>query len=151
MASGYKRVGACARGLSVPVRIRPASDRSVDLHVGELVATIDPALFERMLENLVVVAFRFTDAGTPVSVSVAPTPEGTLITVDYRGPRVPEELKEQIFEPFDQGMNIAHNPRIGAGLHLVAGFAELHGGRAWVEDREGGGSSFRVLLPETSA
>jgi len=33
----------------------------------------------------------------------------------------------------------------------VAMFAELHGGRAWVEDREGGGASFRVLLPGTPA
>jgi signal transduction histidine kinase len=33
------------------------------------------------------------------------------------------------------------------GLTLVRRFAELHGGRAWVEDREGGGASFRVLLP----
>jgi signal transduction histidine kinase len=31
---------------------------------------------------------------------------------------------------------------------LVARFAELHGGRAWVEDRPGGGASFRVLLPD---
>jgi signal transduction histidine kinase len=29
----------------------------------------------------------------------------------------------------------------------VARFAELHGGRAWVEEREGGGASFRVLIP----
>ena len=30
---------------------------------------------------------------------------------------------------------------------LVARFAELHGGRVWVQDREGGGASFRVLIP----
>ena len=33
------------------------------------------------------------------------------------------------------------------GLTLVASFAALHGGRAWVEERSGGGASFRVLLP----
>ena len=33
------------------------------------------------------------------------------------------------------------------GLALVRRFAELHGGRAWVEERVGGGASFRVLLP----
>jgi signal transduction histidine kinase len=32
----------------------------------------------------------------------------------------------------------------------VARFAELHGERAWVEEREGGGASFRVLLPDRS-
>jgi signal transduction histidine kinase len=36
---------------------------------------------------------------------------------------------------------------VGVGLTLVRRFAELHGGRAWVEEREGGGASFRVFLP----
>jgi len=42
----------------------------------------------------------------------------------------------------------APHPGVGVGLTLVARFAELHGGRAWVEDRPGGGASFRVYLPE---
>ena len=33
------------------------------------------------------------------------------------------------------------------GLALVSRFAGLHGGRAWVEERRGGGASFRVFLP----
>ena len=40
------------------------------------------------------------------------------------------------------------SPGVGIGLSLVARFAALHGGRAWVEDRKGGGSSFRVFLPD---
>jgi two-component system sensor histidine kinase KdpD len=36
---------------------------------------------------------------------------------------------------------------VGVGLTLVARFAQIHGGRAWVEEREGGGASFRVFLP----
>jgi K+-sensing histidine kinase KdpD len=35
---------------------------------------------------------------------------------------------------------------VGVGLALVAKFAELHEGRAWVQERAGGGASFRVLL-----
>ena len=34
------------------------------------------------------------------------------------------------------------------GLTLVRRFAELHGGRAWIEEREGGGASFRIFLPD---
>ena len=53
-----------------------------------------------------------------------------------------------IFQPFHQGRNIAdHAPGSGIGLALVAQFASLHGGRAWVQDRPGGGASFRVFLP----
>ncbi|TMK89810.1 MAG: hypothetical protein E6G43_08680, partial [Actinobacteria bacterium] len=40
-----------------------------------------------------------------------------------------------------------HSPGVGVGLTLVRRFAELHGGRAWVEERAGGGASFRVFLP----
>jgi signal transduction histidine kinase len=38
-------------------------------------------------------------------------------------------------------------PGTGIGLSLVHRFAELHGGRSWVEERSGGGASFRVFLP----
>ena len=42
-------------------------------------------------------------------------------------------------------------PGTGIGLSLVAMFADLHGGRPWAEDREGGGASFRVFLPGDTA
>ena len=54
-----------------------------------------------------------------------------------------------MFQPFEHGpMTSVHNPGVGIGLSLVAKFAQLHDGRVWVEDREGGGASFRVLHPE---
>jgi signal transduction histidine kinase len=45
----------------------------------------------------------------------------------------------------------AHSPGTGIGLSQVAMFAEQHGGRAWIEDGEGGGASFRVFLPGDTA
>ena len=60
---------------------------------------------------------------------------------------MPDELKEVIFEPFRRAADI-NVPGAGIGLSLVAGFARGHGGRAWVEDRPEGGSSFRVFFPD---
>ena len=51
----------------------------------------------------------------------------------------------RVFEPFVQGATLTPGG-VGVGLALVAKFAELHDGRAWVQDRAGGGASFRVLL-----
>ena len=56
------------------------------------------------------------------------------------------EHRRSVFEPFEHGpMTSEHNPGVGVGL--VSRFAELHGGRAWVEERDGGGASFRVSIP----
>jgi signal transduction histidine kinase len=53
-----------------------------------------------------------------------------------------------VFEPFRQLPGASdHAPGVGIGLSLVARFAELHGGRAWAEERAGGGASLHVLLP----
>jgi two-component system, OmpR family, sensor histidine kinase MtrB len=104
---------------------------------------------ERIVENLVVNAARHTTAGATIWVRVQPQDGGVLLLVEDEGPGVPAELWEQIFQPFHKGRNIAdHAPGSGIGLALVARFAELHGGRAWVQDRPGGGASFRVFLPD---
>jgi PAS domain S-box-containing protein len=108
----------------------------------------DAPKMERIVENLVVNAARHTAAGTTIWVQVQPQPDGVLLLVEDEGPGVPAQLREQIFQPFRKGRNIAdHAPGSGIGLALVAQFASLHGGRAWVEERPGGGASFRVFLP----
>jgi len=118
---------------------------------GPVLATVDAAQTERIIENLVTNAVRYTPEGTPIWLTFEPYEEGVLLIVDDAGPGVRTDLKTTIFEPFRQGEEIVtHSPGVGIGLSLVARFAELHGGRAWVEDREGGGASFRVYLPNAA-
>ena len=108
----------------------------------------DPAKVERIVENLLANAARHTGPETGIWVRVWAEPEGAVIAVEDDGPGVPTELQHAIFEPFRQGPTASpHSPGTGIGLSLVAMFTELHGGRAWVQDREGGGASFRVFLP----
>ena len=119
---------------------------------GPIFADVDAAHCERIVENLVTNALRYTPPGTQIWVSAADVGDGVLLTVEDAGPGVPEELREAIFEPFRQGSEtVQHSPGVGVGLSLVSRFAELHRGRAWVEEREGGGASFKVHLPHFAA
>jgi PAS domain S-box-containing protein len=110
----------------------------------------DAPKLERIIDNLLLNAAKHTQAGTTIWVRLQGQEDGVQLLVEDAGPGVPAELREQIFQPFRQGRTIAdHAPGSGIGLALVAQFAALHGGRAWVQDRPGGGASFRVFLPDT--
>jgi PAS domain S-box-containing protein len=125
--------------------------RPLELVVEPVVAQVDPAKVERIVENLLANVDRHTPPGTPVWVRVTRHDQGVLIAVEDAGSGVPPELRAALFEPFCQGPEApSHAPGVGIGLTLVARFAQLHGGRAWVEERPGGGSSFRVLLPDSA-
>jgi signal transduction histidine kinase len=124
------------------------TDARVRTDLPELTIPVDAAKVERVVENLLANAVRHTPPTATIWVSVRAEGTGVLLAVEDDGPGVPAELRESIFEPFQQGANApAHSPGVGVGLTLVRRFAELHRGRAWVEDREGGGASFRVFLP----
>jgi PAS domain S-box-containing protein len=123
--------------------------RPLHVEVSAGVANVDPAKVERMVENLLANAARHTPAGTPVWVRVWREDSGVVIAVEDAGPGVPPEERDSVFNPFSRGSGTpSHSPGTGIGLSLVARFAELHGGRAWVEERSAGGSSFRVFLPD---
>jgi PAS domain S-box-containing protein len=124
--------------------------RTVEIDTEPVTIAVDQAKVERMVENLLANAARHT-ADARVWIRVAAQDGGALISVDDEGAGVPDDLKEKIFVPFSRGPEAADIPGSGIGLSLVAGFAELHGGRAWVEDRSGRGASFRVFLPDGPA
>ena len=111
----------------------------------------DAIKVKRIVENLLTNTARHTPPGTQVWVKVSAQPDGALISVEDAGPGIPTEEKARLFHEFTRGADGPRenwSPGLGVGLSLVARFAELHGGRAWVEDRPGGGSAFRVWLPK---
>jgi PAS domain S-box-containing protein len=124
-------------------------DRRVEVDADAAVVSADPAMLERVIDNLLVNAATHTPAESRVWVRVRRTESGVLLTVEDDGPGVPDELKTTVFEAFRRGPGTAGLPGSGLGLSLVCRFAELHGGRAWVEDRPGGGASFHVLVPDS--
>jgi two-component system sensor histidine kinase KdpD len=123
--------------------------RTVELDIEPGTVPIDQAKTERILENLLSNSIRHTPPEARIWVRARPQHGGVLFVVEDDGPGIPEELREEIFEPFRQapGSSSEHSPGVGIGLSLVRRFAELHGGRAWAEERPGGGAAFHVFLP----
>lgn len=115
-------------------------------------AEVAPAKFERIVLSLVTNAVVHGDDRAPAEISLRRSEGGALLVVSDRGAGVDPGDQEAVFEPFWQGGTApAHSPGVGIGLSLVGAFAELHGGRAWVEDAPGGGAAFHVWLPRRSS
>lgn len=97
--------------------------------------------------NLLINALKFRRDGEPPEVEVdayrPSAEEGALagIVVRDRGPGVSSEHAERIFQLFQRAVG-REVEGTGAGLAIVRQVAERHGGRAWVEPRNGGGSQF---------
>jgi len=121
------------------------TERRLQLDTGPVHVQADPTMVERIVENLLANAVKHTPGDARIWIRVERTEEGALIAVEDDGPGVSPEDRERIFEPFVQGPSLRPGGA-GVGLALVAKFAELHDGRAWVQERAGGGASFRVLL-----
>jgi PAS domain S-box-containing protein len=122
--------------------------REVSVQTEHVVAEVDPPKVERIVENLLANTARHTPASARVWVRVREQDDGVLILVEDDGPGIAPAQRDSIFEPFNRGDETAERGAgVGIGLALVARFAALHGGRAWVEERDGGGASFHVWLP----
>lgn len=123
---------------------------------GELVVQGHARLLRRLLRNLLENARRYgraagaTDAEVQVSL-MALSDQGrpeALIRVDDRGPGVPADQRERIFEPFFRLRGASEREGgVGLGLSLVRTITERHGGTVTVTDRPGGGARFEVRLP----
>ncbi|HWO71770.1 MAG TPA: ATP-binding protein, partial [Actinomycetota bacterium] len=99
----------------------------VELSTREAKATVDAARVEQILEAILETVRARGTPGSTIRVVLAPEEGGARISVEDAGP-VPASLPGE--------------------LALAARLAELHGGRLWVEERSGGGTAFRLSLPE---
>jgi signal transduction histidine kinase len=122
------------------------ADHPVEVRAERVLIRADPVQVERIVENLLMNAARHTPARTRVWVDLRQRDGGALLAVEDAGPGIPAGLRDAIFEPFSQGPNVPqHAPGVGIGLTVVAQFTRLLGGRAWVEERPGGGARFLVF------
>jgi C4-dicarboxylate-specific signal transduction histidine kinase len=109
----------------------------------------DEQMAEQVFLNLIVNAFQAMD-GKPGKLELdvaaarnAMGESGVAIAVSDSGPGVPEELREQIFNPFVT----SKKDGVGLGLAIVAKIVDDHRGTIRLEPGPEGGARFRVFLP----
>jgi signal transduction histidine kinase len=104
----------------------------------------------QVLQNLVGNAIKFVAPGVTPQVHVSASVSGGewRIAVADNGIGVPPEQAEAVFKMFGRLHPSDTYPGTGIGLAIVKRIVERHGGRIWVEPREGGGSVFVFTMPD---
>jgi signal transduction histidine kinase len=126
------------------------ANRDISLKTEHVVASVDPTWAEQMVETLLANAGRRTVPGNTVWINVGSggDGDGVVVAVDDQGPEVPDGLRQALFAALQERADQKKRARGTTGLSLLSRLADIHGGRAWVEERPGGGASFRVFLPD---
>jgi signal transduction histidine kinase len=110
---------------------------------------LDKNKIQRVINNLIDNALKFSPDGGQVLVKVVPSDEVNIeIHVLDRGPGIPDEYSQSIFDRFFQIPGHSSRKRgTGLGLTYCKLITEAHHGRIWVKNRTGGGSDFGLSLP----
>ena len=126
----------------------PAVDRvRVSLPADLPLLHVDPALFERVLSNLLENAAKFAPGSTPITIGASSNAERIRITVDDEGPGLPRNREEAIFEMFERGRKEDSVAGVGLGLAICRAIVDAHGGTIRGETRATGGARFTIDLP----
>ena len=109
---------------------------------------VPPALFDegqirQAILNMMRNAREAMADGGHIDVSVRADGMSVVVGVDDRGAGIPEDVRSRIFDPFFS----TKGEGTGLGLAITRQIVEAHGGTIACEAREGGGTSFRILLP----
>ena len=111
----------------------------------------DPGKLSQILFNLIGNALKFTEVGS-VKVTVKRVPTGISVTVQDTGIGIPQEVQDELFEPFTQvAPRSGPKPQgTGLGLALSREYAQMLGGDITFESELGLGSTFVLTIPDTA-
>ncbi|MEU5753736.1 sensor histidine kinase KdpD [Streptomyces sp. NPDC047829] len=132
----------------VPMALGGVPEGSAELDIPETLpmVAVDAGLLERSMANLVENAVKYSPAGRTVLVAASALADRVEVRVVDRGPGVPDEAKDRIFEPFQRYGDAPRGAGVGLGLAVARGFAEAMGGTLNAEDTPGGGLTMVLTL-----
>ena len=107
----------------------------------------DPVLLRVMLMNVLSNAFKYSEAGAAVSLSVKRNGDMCRFSVEDEGPGIPPEERMLVFEKYRRGRTAEGKPGAGLGLALVKRIVDLHGGTIGLQARQPHGMCFVIDIP----
>ncbi len=114
------------------------------------IAEVDRSLMQRIIQNILSNALKFTDSTTGrVTLRAELSNSDAIVAISNNGPEIPPEYHKRIFEKFAQ-IEEAQIPGVhatGLGLSLVKLGVEAHGGKVELQSQHGEGTTFRLTLP----
>ncbi|MEW1780244.1 sensor histidine kinase KdpD [Streptomyces sp. NPDC086777] len=133
----------------VPMALGGVPEDSVELDIPETLpmVDVDRGLLERAVANVVENAVKYSPPGEKVLVSASAIADRVEVRVVDRGPGVPDEAKDRIFEPFQRYGDSPRGAGVGLGLAVARGFTEAVGGTIHAEDTPGGGLTMVLAVP----
>ncbi len=103
---------------------------------------------DQVLSNMIENAAHYAPPHTPITVSARAQADGVLVSVRDRGPGIPPEERDRVFEPFYRGAATERtHSGSGLGLAICRGIVEAHGGWIRVDAVAGPGASISFFLP----
>jgi two-component system sensor histidine kinase KdpD len=109
---------------------------------------MDSVLVDQVLVNLLENVLRYTPAGSPLAIRMRVSEGEAKLEVADRGPGIPVEEREKVFEKFYRGTLAKRNDGgSGLGLTICRAVARAHGGQIRISAREGGGTVVEFVLP----
>jgi signal transduction histidine kinase len=115
-------------------------------------ASIDPARFSQVIDNLVSNAIKFSPSGTEVQVGLRQEAGGFAFSVKDQGPGIGAEDQKLLFRSFQKlsARPTGGEKSTGLGLAIVKRIVDAHGGRIDVDSTLGAGTRFTVTVPTTA-
>jgi two-component system sensor histidine kinase KdpD len=104
----------------------------------------DPALLERVVANLIDNALVWSPTSETVRVSAGEIARRIDLHISDRGPGIPPDSRETVFQPFQRLGDSASNEGVGLGLAVSRGLLEAMGNELMIEDTPGGGSTMVI-------
>lgn len=114
----------------------------------------DESKMRQVLINLLANAIKFTPQGGSISVICHAAGDDSIeLDVVDNGIGIDDSMKERVFLAFEQADNSYTRiyKGVGLGLAITRSIVSMHGGRVWIEDSEGGGTTVRMVLPADAA